>query len=398
MSDLPATHQTTADPIAVATRFDVAVHRELDSVEAIWRSLEQRGTLTPYQRFDWIAALIAAGAEDAGRIAIAVIRRDTRIVGLLPLRLVRRGGLVRAHILGSKQSNADWLVSEEGFAPTATELQTIFTRVSLAVGGIDLLALSNLPRRWQDKPNPLLALDHAPAASNLYTATIGPTPVPYIEHRLSTKRRSNIKRGMRRLAEQHGAVRLVHVRDAETLDRVHAAFLEQRGARFDEMGVDNIFAKPPFPALFRDLAIASFDSERPALCLHALYAGEDIVATSWGLQSGTHYSQYINSTSAGPAARYSLMGILVAELMDALTTSGITTFDMGLGDFEYKVEWTEPQPVFNSLVPLTLKGRLAATAMAGRDAGKRLIKQTPILWRAAQWVRRAMFQLRIGGK
>lgn len=396
MSDLPVTHETSIDQVAVAARFDIAVHRDLASVEDVWRSLEKRGTLTPYQRFDWIAALVAAGAEDPKRIAVAVITRDGTVAGLLPLRLVRQGGLVRAHILGSKQSNADWLLAETGFAPTAAQLKDIFTRISIAVGGIDLLSLSNLPASWQGRANPLLALDHAPAASNLYTATIGPTPVPYIEHRLNTKRRSNIKRGMRRLEELHGAVRLVAVRDATMLAAVQDAFIAQRGARFDAMGVDNIFARPPFVELFRELTLASVDSARPALSLHALFAGEEIVATSWGLQAGTHYSQYINSTSAGPAAKYSLMGILVAELMDALTTTGITTFDMGLGDFDYKVEWTEPQPVYNSLVALTLKGQLAAALMAWRDAGKRAIKQTPALWRLAQAVRRTLFQLRAG--
>ena len=44
------------------------------------------------------------------------------------------------------------------------------------------------------------------------------------------------------------------------------------------------------------------------------------------------------------------MGILIAELMDALTVTGVTTFDMGLGDFDYKTEWTEAEPVFNSLI------------------------------------------------
>lgn len=397
MSDLSATQDRTVSATGVKARYDVAIHRDLASVEAIWRSLEQRCVLTPYQRYDWVAALVAADAEAGSELAIAVIRTGTHALGLLPLALVRSGGLTRAHLLGVKQSNSDWLIAEPGFQPGAEALRDIFRAVSQAVGGIDLLSLSNLPSTWQGHANPLLVLPHAPAASNLYTATIGPTPVPYIEHRLNTKRRSNIKRGMRRLAEQHGEVRLVHVQDATMLERVHQAFLDQRGARFAEMGVDNIFARAPFLDLFRDLTAASFGKHRPALCLHALMAGDEIVATSWGLQSGDHYSQYINSTTAGPAARYSLMGILVAELMDALTVTGITTFDMGLGDFEYKVEWTEPEPVYNSLVPLTLKGRMASATVGWRDAGKRVIKQTPALWRIAQWIRLRLFQLR-GGK
>ncbi len=365
----------------------IDIYSSLGRVEAIWRALEERAVLTPYQRFDWIAALVAAGAEEGNQIAIAVIRSGKEAVGLLPLAIRRSAGLSRAHVLGVHQSNADWLLAVPGFQPPKGELLQLFEQIGKALGGIDLLSFSNLPQAWQGHRNPLLVLDHALAPSNLYAAVIGPTPVPYIDHRLTAKRRSNINRGRRRLAEQHGEVRLVHVQDRETLVRVHEAFLEQRGLRFAEMGIPNMFAEKPFFALFRDLTEKGFGKGEPALSLHALYAGEEIVATSWGLQWGTHYSQYINSTTSGPAARYSLMGILIGELMDALTVKGITTFDMGLGDFEYKTEWTEAEPVFNSLVALSFKGRIAARAMAGRNAGKRLIKQTPALWRAAQWVR-----------
>ena len=123
------------------------------------------------------------------------------------------------------------------------------------------------------------------------------------------------------------------------------------------------------------------------MCLHALYAGDTVVATCWGAMAGNPYSQYINSTASGPAAKYSLTAVMIAELMDELNREGITTFDMGLGDFDYKIEWTEPQLVFHSIVPLTARGRLGAVAIAGRAALKRLIKQTPALWQAARWLR-----------
>ena len=101
-----------------------------------------------------------------------------------------------------------------------------------------------------------------------------------------------------------GAVRLVRVPTAALLDRVHAAFLEQRGARFDQMGVDNIFAEPPFPQFFPRPGGEGFWQRTTCLCLHALYAGDEIVATAGALMAGNHYSQYINSTTIGAAARY----------------------------------------------------------------------------------------------
>lgn len=379
---------TTSAPQAL----DFVLFDSLAAAQAEWRALEARAVLTPYQRYDWLAALIASGLETNTGVVIVLIRSAGVGVALLPLVVERRFGIASARILGTAQSNCDWLITLPEFAPNATSLRTLFARIGQTVG-IDLLTLLDQPAIWQGKTNAVLALGQSPAASNLYVATIGPTPVPYIEHRLTTKRRSNIKRGARRLEELYGPVRAVRVNDVATLDAVHAAFLTQRGTRFEEMGVRNLFADPAFVRFFRQLAIEGFDSPRPALTLHALYAGDGILATCWGAMAGDHYSQYINSTSTGPAAKYSLMAVLVAEVMDDLTQSGILTFDMGLGDFDYKVEWTEPQPVFHSVIALTAKGRIAARFLELRAALKRLIKQTPALWNAAKWLRGQLLRL-----
>jgi CelD/BcsL family acetyltransferase involved in cellulose biosynthesis len=129
------------------------------------------------------------------------------------------------------------------------------------------------------------------------------------------------------------------------------------------------------------------------LRFHALYAGDDIVATCCGAYAGNHYSQYINSTADGPAARFSLMGILVAELIDELIADGITSFDMGLGDFDYKRDWTEPVAVFDAVVPVTLAGSLALPVLDLTRSAKRLIKQNPALWKLAQGARRGLYRL-----
>lgn len=386
---LPRARSTCAE-----LRLDVQVHSSMADAECVWRDLEASAVLTPYQRFDWISGMLAANAEPEGELVIAVIRRAGVPVGLLPLIIRRKFGAAFARFIGAHQSNSDWLLALPDFIPSPSELQIIFRQIASAVGGIDLIVLMNQPESWQGHSNPVLALPHSPAASNLYTTSLAATPAPYVDYRLSAKRRANINRGRRRLEEMLGPVRLARVTDPAMLERVHAEFLAQRGARFDAMGVANIFAEPPYVQFFRDVVANNFEAARPTLTAHALFAGDEIVATCWGTMAGDHYSQYINSTSSGPAGRYSLMGILVADLMDELIHVGITSFDMGLGDFEYKVDWTEPQPVYHSVIALTGRGRFASTLLRQRAAVKRLIKQTPSLWNAAKWLRRSVFKLR----
>jgi CelD/BcsL family acetyltransferase involved in cellulose biosynthesis len=394
--DLAPTSPIGRVSVKAAARTVITVHRTLAAAESDWRRLESIATLTPYQRFDWIAALLRAGADNSGRLAIAVVSRGGVPEAILPLVIRRRWGVRIAHLAGTRQSNSDWLLAAPEFRLEGQELLALLAEVSRAVGGFSLLALFNQPSSWNGVTNRLLSLGHTTAASHLYEVEIGGATIPYVEDRLGSKRRTNIRRSARRLAEAMGPLRFERVSDKAELHRIHKLFLEQRSARFAGMGVQNIFARAPYPAFFLGLAEREFGKVRPAMVLHVLRAGKEVVATSWGTMANDHYSQFINSTEGGEAGRYSLMAILVAELMDDLLRSGITSFDMGLGDFDYKTEWTSPQPVFNGLVPLDGAGRIAAGVLRGRSELKRVIKQTPALWRVARWVRLQLFRLRGG--
>ena len=85
--------------------------------------------------------------------------------------------------------------------------------------------------------------------------------------------------------------------------------------------------------------------------------------------------------------------ILIGMVMDDLTQAGIVTMDMGLGDFPYKLEWAEREPVFHSTIALTRRGRLAAAVSERQSAIKRQIKQTPWLWDRARRLRQFLFGL-----
>lgn len=377
-----------------AASFAITIFESLVAAETAWRALEEHADITPYQRYDWLSGLVAAGAEPQGRTVIALIAQDDVPVALLPLLVEETLFYRRARFLGSEQSNSDWMMLAKGFDPSADALETIFALVAEKAGGFDLLLVQNQPPSWAGRDNPLLRLPHAPGASNLYKTTIGGTPLPYVEARIPAKHRGNLRRGRRRLEESSGPVRLVRVNDAALLERAHAVFLEQRSARFDEMGVDNVFASPMYRAFFRSAAEASFGAERPVVVCHALMSGEEIIATVWGATAGDHYSLYINSTTIGPASRFSLMGILISDLMDELVSAGFQTFDLGLGDFAYKQEWTDPQPAYHGIFPLTAKGRAAAYVLRQRGAIKRRIKQDPRLWALATNVRKTLFRLR----
>jgi CelD/BcsL family acetyltransferase involved in cellulose biosynthesis len=357
-----------ADP--AATDLQVLVLESLTEAEPSWRALEERAVLTPYQRYDWIEAYVAARGLEGGSVAIAVSFSKGRPVALLPLLVTRTWGISRAEPIGAASNNAGWMIVDPDFAPRLDrpQLEAIFAEIGKTTGA-DLVAIYSQPAEWQGVVNPLLAFPHQPAPDHLYAG-------PLSKDKLSTNRTRNIQRGKRRLSETMGTVCLKRATTRQEIDLYHAAFQRQRSARFAEMGVGNIFAEDWFVNFFKGAAGRSLDAERPTLRFHALFAGDEILATAVGTYSGNHYSQYINSTATeGPAVKYSLIGILLHELIEELQREGITTIDIGLGDFAYKELWTDRVIVHDSVIPLSGKGRLAAPLLLGLRRLKRTIKQ-----------------------
>lgn len=369
----------------------VEVITSLAAAESVWRGLEAVGLMTPYQRFDWIRPW--AEAHRIERLAVVVIRAAGAPVALLPLQLSRRQGLIRGDIIGSEIGNSDWLLHDPRAAHllTAAALRAAFAEVASALGGVDYLVFANQPRDWQGTPNPLLAFPHQLASDHFYTAQVGQLPLP-------KKRRVDILRGKRRLEEGFGPVHLSRAETPAEIAEAHEAFLAHRNTRFAVMGVDNVFARPDFVSFFQHAAEAGVGQANPALCFHALHAGDHLVATAIGAYTATHYSQYINSNTDGPASRYSLMGLLMFELMQELETSGLTSIDMGIGNFAYKTSWTLPVEVFDSIMPLSAKGRLVAPVLRFAGRMKRKIKANPRLFDFAKRIRRMVQNLaRRGG-
>src|SRR5690606_19568914 len=211
--------------------------------------------------------------------------------------------------------------------------------------------------RWQGVDNPLLALPHTLAPNTFYRVDLPAAQGgAFIEEAFPHKRRTNIKRSLRRLGEQFGELRLVRAETPEEVERLHAVFLDQRAKRFRQMGVENVFARAPFRRLFLATAKAELGKAQPALGFHAVMGGDTVLATSVGTYANGHYSQYINSPTDAPTAKYPLMGVLMALLAGEARASGITSLDMGMGDFEYKVDWTLREPVYDSILAITPKG------------------------------------------
>lgn len=349
---------------------------------SLWSGFEASATLTPYQHSAWIRALHHARGETDDMIDLLVMSRSGQTLAALPLRVLQGPGYRVAEIPGTDIGNSDWIPQRADITLSRAMLAKAFSVLSRR-RGVDLIRFANLPSSWQGVPNPLLAFPHQTAPDHLY---LGPIEDARSAN-LPKRRRGDLLRSKRRLEELVGQVSLRCADSEAEISAIHAAFIAQRNVRFRQMGISNVFAVPFFMQFFRDLGAASLAMRTPMLRFDALYAGDEILATAIGVQAGTHYSQYINSNTDGPASKYSLVGLLTFLLVEKLAEAGIRTIDMGVGDYAYKKVWAEQTPVFDLVLPLTFKGRIVSPAVRGTRSTKRMIKQNPTLWAMSRKLR-----------
>jgi CelD/BcsL family acetyltransferase involved in cellulose biosynthesis len=123
----------------------------------------------------------------------------------------------------------------------------------------------------------------------------------------------------------------------------------------------------------------------------ALLCGDRVVATLGGVRQGTRFSGMLTSFTAEPdIARTSPGELLLGEVMALHGAAGFTTFDLGIGEARYKESYCpDVEELFDSLVPVSVRGHLVARLEGLRLQAKRAIKQSPWAWPLAQRVRRA---------
>ena len=380
---------TPAGPFA-----SVTVHRDPRAALADWQDLAGRVPTTPYQRPDWILPWIDCVGRAAGVVPLIVVAHDAegRAQAVLPLGLQRQGWLRVASFLGAKDSNFNMGLVAPGTDLSRAALTALLRRAAAASGTtIDLCLFRNQPHTWDGVANPFLAFPHQPSPSFAYRATLQPDGEAFFKAQLSRETRKKLRQKTTRLAAI-GPVAAFEARGAAEIAEVLDAFTVQRTARNDLAGIDC----GDIPGLRAFLA-ATAGGAGP-VALHALRCGDRILATLAGVRHGARFSGMLTSfTADAEFARNSPGELLLAETMRHYCAEGFTMFDLGIGEARYKATYCpEAEPLFDSLVPLTLRGRAAARAERLRLQAKRAIKQSRWAWPLALRLRRALSSARRG--
>jgi CelD/BcsL family acetyltransferase involved in cellulose biosynthesis len=370
----------------------VEILHDLAAAETIWRGLEDRQQFsTPYQRFDFLEPWQRQVGEREGLRPFIVIAFDAehRPLLLLPLVLRHEHGMRIARFMGGKHATFNMALWDRDFAATATraDLDGLIAAIR-EQSGADVLALTQQPRHWRDLRNPMALLANQPCANDCPLMTIVPAEPPTA--RISNSFRRRLKGKERKLQTLSGYRYRVATTDAE-IKRLLDAFFRIKPLRMAEQKLPNVFAEPGIEDFIRGACLAPLAESGHVIDIHALECDDEVLAIFAGVADGHRFSMMFNTYTMSGHSRYSPGLILMRNIVDHYAERGYRALDLGIGSDDYKRLFCKSdEPIFDSFIPLSLRGKLAAAAMSGINRAKHLVKHTPSLFHAAQRLRSAL--------
>lgn len=367
----------------------VEVLHDFAAAEAVWRRLEASGLSTPYQRFDFqIAWQRHIGTEERLHPVI-VIAYDAGNEPLLLLPLVtrKRQGVRIASFLGGKHVTFNMPLYQRGFAATATK-----DDVAALLDGIrthaDVLALVRQPVRWTGVANPLALLPRQASTNDCPVLIMTPGAPP--DERISNSFRKRLKGKERKYKDLPGFRYQVATSDAD-VTRVLDFFFATKPLRMAEQKLPDVFAEPGIEAFIRQACATKLAGGGRAIDIHALECDEEVIAMFAGVADASRFSMMFNTYTMSANAKYSPGLILMRNIIDCYAAAGVGALDLGIGTDDYKRMFCkDDEAIFDSFIPLTGRGRVAALGLSSLGHAKRFVKQSPALKRIAETLRGAL--------
>ena len=373
---------------ATRTGLMLSVHSELAAIEREWRGFERMAALTAFQSFDWLAKWQRHIGDRRGTRPAIVFGRNAGgdLMFILPLALERRylvrqlcwlgGDLCDYHAPILAQGCRAHL-DPDGFAPLWHDILALLRTSSRF--RFDTIDLQQMPETIGGEANPFVDINVTLHPSGAHIAAL----TGDWEEFYAAKRSAATRKGERKKLKQMAARGEIGFADVNAPDalRTMDVLIAQKGRTLARMGVDNFFTRPGYREFFLDLATD------PALAgfvqVARMTVGPTIAATSFGLVHRGCYYLMLSSYDDGEISKYGPGRAHLHELLRRAIGRGLGYFDFTVGDESYKREWSDVElRLYDHTAAATMRGLPIAAAMIGYRRAKRLIKQTPALWRA----------------
>lgn len=370
-----------------ADRLAIDLVDDASTIRADWEQLESDPLNSLHQGFGWCS--IWAQTQGTPLVIIRG-RQGGKTVFLLPLEIIQEGGIRKACFPGGRFNNINTGLFDPSFAEQAghkTAAAIAREARKLLHGRADILALQNIPLIWRGRTNPL---SHLASVENQ-----NPTfQLPLLESFETTLRQVNAKRRRKkfriqsRRAEEMGGYSHVIARSPQEKCELLQTFFRQKAVRFASQGIPDAFRDQSVKDFFYDLANYPETGMDSLLELHAIRLhgeNEGVIAAISGLSRKQDHVICQFGSIDEAVSELSPGELLFWLMIERACSEKAAIFDFGVGDQLYKRSWCPVSTAQHDIfLPVTLKGRAAASAYVAIARTKSLIKSNPGLYALIQ--------------
>jgi CelD/BcsL family acetyltransferase involved in cellulose biosynthesis len=391
---------SVARPVAAASDISLTVIADLAVVAEEWKAFETSADCTAFQSFAWHAAWQKHVGDLTGVApAIVVGKECDRILFILPL-AIEHGRLASRLVWHGSDLcdyNAPLLAPEFAAAMAAPGAFAALWKGVVARLQADsrfrhdVIVLAKMPETVGAQANPFMALPTTLNPSGAYATPLTADWDSFYAAKRSSATRRSERTKLKRLAEL-GAVRFVSAEEPAEIGATLTRLVDQKSKQFARMGVEDIFLRPGYRDFFFE--IASNPSAGGIVHVSRLDVGETVAAANLGLVFRNRYYHVLASYDLGPVSRFSPGVAHLHELMRFAILRKCVAFDFTIGDEGYKRGWSDTAILLHDhRRAASILGWAVLLPSAVLARTKRLIKQTPILWRMVQATRSLIARL-----
>jgi CelD/BcsL family acetyltransferase involved in cellulose biosynthesis len=363
----------------------IKIHRSIDAAAESWRKLEAAGCATLYQSLPWCSAWQATVGESRQNAPCIVVieAADGGEIAVLPLQIRRRLGITVLEWLGAPHAGYGYGIYAKDFLPNAHRwFADNFARILEEIGGVDAVAMQDMPAALHGSPHPFSRLFNVLGANRSYAMRLeSDYEKLYASKRSGETRRSNRKRDQKLAAL--GQLEFDLPQTPPEICNVLAEMFGHQEKRLAESGVYGVFGA-------KERAFIGKLAETPGLLApyRLRLDGKTLAVMLGGIHGGTYWA-LVSSLAPGPERRYSPGDAALRKTIEACCARGLKIFDFSAGDTSYKPQWADDIiPLHARLAALNLRGLALTIMLAAANGLKGLVKRNQALRRGAMTLRR----------